>query len=237
MAKSDNLRAAKAAKNDEFYTRLEDINNELYYYTTDREDLGIKNQFRDKIVFCNCDDPEWSNFWKYFKLNFKTAGIKKLISTHYSKEGTSYKLEYDGEDTIKTPLQGNGDFRSEECIKILQEADIIASNPPFSLFKEYIAQLIQYDKKFIIIGNMNAISYKEIFPHIKSNKIWTGVHSGSMKFRVPDTFDKDNVVEEDGVKYAKFGNICWFTNMDHYHLHEDLELNDFYNGNEEKYPK
>lgn len=170
-----NFHNANKAKNDEFYTQLSDIEKELKHY---------KQHFRDKVVFCNCDDPEESHFWKYFSENFEFLGLRKLISTHYETEKPSYKLEIiadingDGRinklDTIKTLLKQNGDFRSSECIEILQEADIVVTNPPFSLFREYIAQLFEYKKRFIIVGNQNAITYKEIFKLIQENKIWLG---------------------------------------------------------------
>lgn len=240
-----NLVDAKKAKFDEFYTLEQPIHDELYYYTEDREDMGIRNQFRDKIVFCNCDDPEWSNFWKYFVRNFEHIGLKKVISTHFEKDDkSSYKLEYDGtKDTegkpvfVKTWLVGNGDFRSDECVAILDAADIVVTNPPFSLFNDYIRLLISHEKQFVIIGSMNKITNKDIFPLIKNMQVHLGVNNGGMSFRVPDYFDKDNVFEEDGVKYAKFGNICWYTNLEHYKMHELLELNDVYFGNEDKYPK
>jgi len=228
VAKSDKLRDAKAAKNDEYYTQIDDINAEIYNYCTDRADLGLKNQFKDKIVFCNCDDPEWSNFWKYFKMKFSSIGLKKLISTHYEKGKTSYKLEYDGVNTVKTPLIGDGDFRSQECIEILKEADIIVTNPPFSLFREYVAQLIEYKKKFIIIGSKSAVAYKEIFPLMKNNTIWLGVNEskGSMYFATTiDGKDKKSVPS------------YWYTNMEHYKIHQDLDISDYYYGNEDKYPK
>ena len=167
------LRKANSAKKDEFYTQLSYIEKELAHY---------KDYFKGKIVFCNCDDPEESHFWKYFEMNFEHLGIKKLISTHYETDKSSYKLEiigdrnHDGKinslDIIKTPLIQNGDFRSPECIEILKEADIIVTNPPFSLFREYVAQLFEYNKKFIVIGNLNAITYKDIFKLIKEGKIW-----------------------------------------------------------------
>ena len=167
--KNTNLHKAKEAKNDEFYTQLSDVAEELRHY---------KKHFKDKVVFCNCDDPEGSAFWKYFHLNFEELGLKKLISTHYDKTEPTYKMEYTGgndndiEVGVKTPLQGNGDFRNEECIELLKESDIVVTNPMFSLFREYLAQLVQYDKKFIIWGNNNAITYKEVFPLLKENKMW-----------------------------------------------------------------
>ena len=173
-----NLHKANKAKNDEFYTQLSDIEKELKHY---------KEHFKDKIVFCNCDDPQESNFWQYFSLNFEYLGLKKLISTHYETDKPSYKLEIvkdisgdgkvNGLDTVRTPLKQNGDFLSPECVEILKEADIVVTNPPFSLFKEYVAQLVEYDKKFLVIGNKNAITYKEIFKLIRENLIWLGYNS------------------------------------------------------------
>jgi hypothetical protein len=186
MSLSRNLRQAKQNKNDEFYTQLTDIEKELGHY---------KEHFKDKIIFCNCDDPKESNFFKYFALNFSHLALKKLITTHYNGGGKSYKLEIikdinnDGKidlnDAVKTPLCEDGDFRSDECVKILDEADIVVTNPPFSLFREYVSQLILYKKNFIIIGNQNAITYKEIFNFFKENKIWIGYKSGDMEFKVP----------------------------------------------------
>ena len=180
-----NLHKAKDAKNDEFYTQLTDVSKELMHY---------KQHFKDKIVLCNCDDPTWSAFWKYFHLNFAELGLKKLISTHYDKNKPTYKMEYTGGDDndievgVKTPLEGNGDFRNQECLDLLDECDIVVTNPPFSLFREYVAVLMEHKKKFIILGNMNALTYKEIFPLFRDNQLWYGasIHSGDRKFYVPD---------------------------------------------------
>ena len=191
MAKAKNaaLNAAGKAKEDEFYTKISDIEKELRHY---------KEHFKDKIVFMNCDDPETSNFWQYFMLNFSVLKLKKIIATHYETEKPSYKLEYsllpdkNGQitfDVIKTPLKQNGDFRSPECIEILKEADIVVTNPPFSLFREYIAQLIEYNKKFLIIGGQNNITNKYIFPMLKEDKVWLGYYSGDMEFTVPDYYE------------------------------------------------
>ena len=197
MSKNNNLHAAKTAKNDEFYTRFEDINDEI-----NREEHGYVKHFKDSVVYCNCDDPEESNFWKFFKIRFRFFQMKKLIATHYSADkGASYKLEYDGESVVKTELKGNGDFRSEECVELLKESDIVVTNPPFSLFRDFIGLLMEYNKKFAIIGNMNAITYKEVFPLIKENKIWLG-YSQPKIFIQPDGSEK------------KFGNILWYTNLD-----------------------
>lgn len=238
-----NLRKANTAKSDEFYTQLSDIEKELGNY---------KNHLKDKVVFCNCDDPEESNFWNYFALNFEFLGLKKLVSTHFEKEKSSYKLEIvkdlnkDGKinklDTIKTPLKQNGDFRSPECIEILKEADVVVTNPPFSLFREYVAQLMKYSKKFIIIGNVNAITYKEIFKLIKDNKIWLGqsIHSGDREFRVPEHYPLNsagNRIDENGNKYIRVKGVRWFTNLDYKERHEDLILYKTYRANKRDYPK
>jgi hypothetical protein len=239
MAKSDNLRKAKEAKNDEFYTRLEDIKAEISSHP------DYVRQFQNKIVFCNCDNPEWSSFYEFFRLHFNQLGLKKLITTHYNKDGSpSYKLEWSGEklgdDTvnmIKTPLQGDGDFRSDECVELLKEADIVVTNPPFSLFREYIAQLEEYGKQYIVLGSTGAIAYKEIFPLLLEGKMFIGYMTGSKSFRVPDDFENSSTFYEDGVKYAKFGNIYWYTNLDLDKIHESLILTKNYTGNESKYPK
>ena len=217
--KNANLHKAKKEKNDEFYTQLSDVAKELMHY---------KKHFKDKIVFCNCDDPTWSAFWKYFHLNFETLGLKKLISTHYDKNEPTYKMEYMGGDDndievgVKTPLEGNGDFRNQECIDLLKESDIVVTNPPFSLFREYVAQLIEYNKKFLIIGPKGAISYKEFFPLLKNERVWVGC-TNVTEFNRPD-----NTIQ-------KFGNIGWWTNLDHKKRHEKLILYKTYSL--EEYPK
>ena len=194
-----NLHKAKNAKNDEFYTQLTDVSKELMHY---------KEHFKNKIVFCNCDDPTWSAFWKYFHLNFSVLGLKKLISTHYDKNNPTYKMEYTGGDDnnievgVKTPLEGNGDFRNQECLDILDEADIVVTNPPFSLFREYVAVLMEHNKKFLIIGNKNAVEYSEVFTPMKSNGLWMGYTS-------PSIFDTPNGLSK------KVQGLCrWFTNLD-----------------------
>lgn len=239
MAKAKNsaLRKADRVKEDEFYTIMTYIEKELRHY---------KEHFKDKVIFCNCDDPESSNFWKYFQLNFYNFGLKKLVSTHYEEEKPSYKMEivaneeekgqFTLPDYVLTPLQQNGDFRSPECIEILKEADIVVTNPPFSLFREYIAQLLEYDKHFIIIGSQNAITYKEIFPLLKDNKVWLGYNNGDMAFTVPDYYEprETRYWEENGIKYRSMGNICWFTNLDIPKRHEEIILYATYNA--EEYP-
>jgi len=224
------LTRANKAKNDEFYTHLTDIEKELGHY---------KEYFKDKVVFLNCDDPEESNFWKYFFLNFKFLQLKKLVATHFGNGKQSYKLEKINGEIIKTPLKQNGDFRSPECIEILKEADIVVTNPPFSLFREYVAQLMKYNKKFVIIGNQNAVSYNEIFDLIRKNKIWLGVDNGGTKwFKVPDHYDittESRKKTEKGNKFFSMGSIVWFTNLDIKKRHEDLILYKKYNP--EDYPK
>lgn len=231
--KNKNLRIAKIAKNDEFYTQLTDIEKELRHY---------KHHFKDKIVFCNCDDPTWSEFWRYFHLNFAELGLKKLISTHFDFNEPTYKLEYEGgndwdiEVGVKTILMQNGDFRSDECIELLKESDIVVTNPPFSLFREYISQLMEYEKKFIIIGSKNAITYKEIFPLIKNNLMWIGAKpmSGSLWFTTPNDYRNKNDKLENGIKLTPIA-CCWYTNLDISKRHENLILWKEYNPVE--YPK
>lgn len=235
MAGNKNLSKARNAKNDEFYTRLEDIQDELYKY---------EKHFKNKVIFCNCDDPYESNFWFYFHKRFKSLGLKKLISTHYNKGGKSFKLEYTGGNDddiysgIKTDLKGDGDFRSEECIEILKEADIIVTNPPFSLFREYIAQLMEYKKSFIIWGNINAITYKEVFPFIKDNKLWLGYFANkTCYFKIPNYYEKwdEKFTNEknDGNKYAKVPSISVYTNLDIDKRHHPLDLVFFYEDDPE----
>ena len=234
-SKNKNLHKAKREKNDEFYTQMEDIANEVKHY---------RKHFRNKVVLCNCDDPEESNFFQYFYLNFKKLNLKKLITTHYHENKKTYALEYTL-DTIgrrrpkQTPLKGNGDFRSAECIELLKEADIVVTNPPFSLFREYVAQLMEYDKKFLIVGNNNAITYREISPLIKESSIWKGYNSGgTMWFEVPMSYTNNTPSREkivDGVKYHSLGNACWFTNLEHKKRNEELLLYKRYTPKD--YPK
>lgn len=240
-ATNGNLHKAKVNKNDEFYTQLTDIEKELMHY---------KEHFNGKIVYCNCDDPEWSNFWKYFHLNFAHLGLKKLIATFYHIGTSVYKMEYTGGDDnnisagVKIPLTGNGDFRSEECENILKESDIVVTNPPFSMFREYVAQLMKYEKKFLIIGNPNAVTYKEFFTLLKDNKVWVGVKpwSQEMYFEVPRE-QKEYLLQnkKEGSAYViKNGNVLgrastiWFTNLDHSKRHEKLPL--WKNYTPEEYP-
>lgn len=229
------LSNAKKAKNDEFYTQLSDIENELKHY---------KNHFAGKVVYCNCDDARKSNFFRFFQKKFSDYGLKKLVTTSYNEDGHGSVLVYEGDtngngklddNEVKvSELKGNGDFRSEECIELLKEADIVVTNPPFSLFRDYIATLVEYGKKFLVIGNQNAITYKEIFPLIKENKLWTG-NNMVKTFRVPQVTNKNCEVLPNGDIIAKFGSICWFTNLDIKKRHEEITLYKKYN--EEEFPK
>ncbi|MBR5711300.1 MAG: adenine-specific methyltransferase EcoRI family protein [Thermoguttaceae bacterium] len=254
MAKSSNnanLHSAQKAKQDEFYTQLVDIENELRHY---------KKYFKGKTVLCNCDDPRVSNFFHYFSYGFEHLGLKRLITTCYksqemdlfSQNNTERALwlEYTGDKNgNRVPdveeiginyFKGDGDFRSEECIELLKQADIVVTNPPFSLFREYVAQLIEYDKKFIIIGNMNASTYKEIFPLFRDNKIWYGpsISSGDREFGVPDYYPLKAAgyrVDEQGKKYIRVKGVRWFTNLEHSKRKEELPL--FKHYTPEEYPK
>ncbi|PIY70114.1 modification methylase, partial [Candidatus Roizmanbacteria bacterium CG_4_10_14_0_8_um_filter_36_36] len=252
-----NLHSARTAKTDEFYTQLVDIEKELKHY---------KDQFRGKVVYCNCDDPYESNFFKYFASNFNALELKKLITTSYSgspivggqlplfqvagsKGKQPFKIEIkevpdidkDGAinlDDVKyllkhdkntaTPLKGSGDFRSDECIELLKQADVVVTNPPFSLFREYVAQLMEHKKKFLILGDQNAITYKETFGYIKDDKLWLGYDNGGTKwFQVPMDYDiptesRKKIVN--GVKYFSMGRILWFTNLDTTKRHENFVL-------------
>lgn len=235
MPRNSNLTKAKKAANDEFYTQITDIEKELIHY---------KDWFKGKIVYCNCDDPEESNFWKFFELNFENYGLKKLIATHFDATKPSYKLELqadiDGDgkitskDIVKTPLKQNGDFRSEESIELLKECDVVVTNPPFSLFREYVAQLMKYDKKFLIIGNNNAVTYKEIFPLIRDNKLWLGFSANkTLEFRVPANYKAQRMAN--GVGYCNVPAVSWFTNIPHNKRNEKLILTAKYDP--KKYPK
>ncbi len=263
MANNEALQKAAKAKKDEFYTQMADIEAEMRHY---------KDQFRDKVILCNCDDPYESNFFKYFALNFNFLGLRKLIAISYAgspvayqqlsllevkglgkqKDDTkqAYKIEIsevgdedangtfdlsDVEYLLKnrknalTLLSGNGDFRSEECIELLKKADIVVTNPPFSLFREYVAQLVEFKKKFIIIGNVNAITYRDVFKFIAGNKIWLGqsIHSGDREFRVPDYYPLKAAgfrVDEKGTRFLRVKGVRWFTNLDFEKRHERLTL-------------
>ena len=221
---NSNLTKAKKEKNDEFYTQYIDIEKELQHYNIE-----------GKIIYCNCDNPHYSNFYKYFKDKFNTHKIKHLYCTGYNKDGNGYYAEYNGtEETIKT-LNGNGSFESDECINILKIADVIITNPPFSLFRDYVKQLMDYNKKFLIIGNQNAITYKEIFPYIKNNELWLGLSmNGSNRwFQAPDDYEvKENAAGYkviDGKKYYFVNGVTWFTNMPHIKPNKSIILTKTYN--------
>lgn len=237
--KNANLHSAKRAKNDEFYTQLTDIEKEVVHY---------KDHFKDKIVLCNCNDALHTNFAKYFSLNFEWLGLKQLICTSFGENAKAYIYNGDKngnhipdlEEWDQIELKENGDFRSGEMIELLKKADIVCTNPPFSQFREYVAQLVEYDKEFLIIGNMNAITYKEIFPLITENKMWLGYKNinTDMAFKVPQDSEEKSVrfwVDENGEKWRSIGNGCWFTNLDHQKRHQPLDLYKHYN--EEEYPK
>lgn len=265
-----NLHKASRAKNDEFYTQLVDIEKELKHY---------KAQFRGKVVYCNCDDPFESNFFKYFAANFKELGLEKLITTSFVKspivggqlplfevEGLKpsgkepFKIEIkevpdadsDGavnlddvehllrhDKNTAISLKGNGDFRSDVCIKLLKGANIVVTNPPFSLFREYVAQLVEYGKKFLILGDQNAITYKEIFKLIKDNKLWLGYgfNGGNAYFKTPYPKEFADGVYNKETGLVKFRNVAWFTNLEIQKRHNDLILYKTYKGNEKDYPK
>ncbi len=249
-AGNKNLHKASKAKKDEFYTQLSDIEKELKHY---------KEHFKDRVVYCNCDDPRVSNFFHYFSYNYEKLGLKKLITTCYKNQNMDLFSQNDSEQAIcldyegdknenNVPdlneigikkLKGDGDFRSKECIELLKQSDIVVTNPPFSLFREYIAQLVEYEKKFVIIGNVNAISYKEIFKLIKENKIWLGIsiHSGDREFGVPDDYPLTAAgyrIDENGNKFIRVKGVRWFTNLDYKERHEDLILYKRYTP--EEYP-
>lgn len=272
MAGKESLVRANRAKNDEFYTQLVDVEAELRHY---------RDQFRGKVVFCNCDDPYESNFFKYFAMNFNHLGLKKLITTCYTgspitgeqlslfdletmpdnvTERQAYKVEItevpdangDGaidlsdveylvrnDGNVLTLLEGGGDFRSPECVELLKEADIIVTNPPFSLFREFVANLVKHDKKFLVLGNQNAITYGEIFRLIKENRLWLGYdNAGEKWFRVPDDYDhtvtESRIKVVDGIRYLSMGNIAWFTNLDTTKRHDRITLYKRYSA--EEYP-
>ena len=254
---NESLSAAKAAKNDEFYTQYYDIEREINAYLEFDPDV-----FRGKTVLLPCDDPEWSNFTLYFAQHFQTLGLKKLISTSYAPESKKYKTPYqpslfeqdapqfdpnktsvrgkifvldhdiDGDGRIDFHdlewryLDGDGDFRSDEVTHLRDEADIIVTNPPFSLFREFLSWIVEADKKFVIIGNMNALTYREVFPLIKDNKIWlgNGFHNGNAYFRPVGEREYASGVKDDSTGLVKFRNCCWFTNLDHGRRHQPLSL-------------
>ena len=239
MAVNKFLQRANARKQDEFYTQLSDIENELQHY---------RGHFKDKVVYLNCDDPTVSNFFVYFSRNFKELGLKQLMATCYKNQNRdmfsthdqarAIYLQYNGtrnetgipddDEVITRPLDGDGDFRSGECIELLKQADIVVTNPPFSLFREYVVHLMEHGKDFLILGSQNAISYKEIFPLLKDNKIWLGVNNGGVKwFEVSPDYEilsANRQKWEGGKKYFSMGSVNWFTNLDHHKRHEEMIL-------------
>lgn len=246
-AKNKNLQEAKSNKKDEFYTQLTDIERELKYY---------KKHFKDKVVYCNCDDPRVSNFFHYFSYNFEKLGLKKLVATCYKNQNMdlfsqndaeqAIFLEYTGDkngNNIPDPseigikkLKGDGDFRSKECIELLKQADIVVTNPPFSLFREYISQLIEYDKKFIIVGHQNAIKYKEIFPLIRDNKLWLGYgFKGGAGHFINEHYEDYATATDRKEGMIRVSGVHWFTNLEINKRHEDLILYKKYTP--EEYPK
>ncbi len=254
MATNSNLQMSRAGKTDEFYTQLSTIEDELWHY---------RKYFEGKKVLCNADDPAiaedgfdhlgddlggyTSNFFRYFQLNFHRLGIKKLITTHYVSEGQSYKFEIVCKDKgnqialpeyVKTPLQGNGDFRSDECIELLNECDIVVTNPPFSLMKEFLPLVLESGKKFLVLGNINHVTFREIFHYFKNNQFWLGYNSGHFWFKVPEYYKEKNTdykQDDKGQKWRRMGNICWFTNIDIEKRHQQLDLYKHYNATD--YPK
>lgn len=245
------LQKAKRSKSDEFYTQYCDIENELQYYTS---------HFSGKVVYCNCDDPRVSNFFKYFAVNFDNLGLKKLIASCYveqdvgcfsnyvAKRGFYYELHkknYKGfslDNISVSSFNGDGDFRSYESIELLKKSDIVVTNPPFSLFREYLEQLINYDKKFLIIANVNSITYKEVFKLIKDNKLWLGIHLGRgvSGFIVPEHYElygTEARIDENGNRIISPNNCLWLTNLDTFIRHKDIPLTKKYFGNEVEYPK
>ena len=264
---NSNLYDSSKQKQDEFYTQLSLIESELKHY---------RKHFKDKTVFCNCDDPFESNFFKYFVLNFRKLGLKKLICTCYDGSPIAHKeislfdsdnkpktkpykaivtTVYDktgdggidmedikelfksGENKL-TELEGNGDFASDECLALMDESDIVVTNPPFSLFRKYISLLVEHKKDFLIIGNQNNVTYSEVFPLIKNNKVWLGYNNGHFWFKVPDHYEEkktDFKIDDDGQKWRRMGNICWFTNLDIKKRHEEMILIKRYTP--EEYPR
>ena len=247
---NEDLKIAKRQKNDEFYTQLSDIEKELRHYT---------NHFSGKVVYCNCDDPRVSKFFHYFSYNFERLGLKKLITACYRNQERDLFSRHDSEQAIwleyngntrggKVPnvedigvytFEGDGDFRSAESIELLQQADIVVTNPPFSLFRKYVAQLVAHGKKFLIIGHQNAIKYKEIFPLIKDNKLWLGpsISSGDREFGVPDHYPltaATHRIDENGNRFVRVKGVRWFTNLGHAKRHKDLILYKRYSS--EEYP-
>jgi hypothetical protein len=250
MAGNNSLTLAKAKKEDEFYTQISDIEKEIKHYT---------EHFENKHVFCNCDDPEESSFWRYFALNFKRLGLRRLTSTHYTEKGQSFRLDIykevpedvknsptfitlDGSDIdlplgYITDLKEDGDFRSAESIAIMKECDIVVTNPPFSLFREFIDTLFKFDVDFLVIGSQNAVTYKETFNYLQNGLMWLGANYGDMAFKVPAHYEPRSTrfwIDDYGQKWRSMGNICWFTNLDFKQRHEELILYKKYTP--EEYP-
>ena len=236
-SKSSNklLSKAKKAKKDEFYTQRSDIERELQYYHP---------HFKDKVVYCNCDDPRVSNFFKFFLDNFKELGLKKLISSGFRDQNNEHGCFYESLGDDKTINVGyfnsDGDFRSKESIELLKQSDIIVTNPPFSLFREYVAQIIKYEKHFLIIGNINAITYKEIFTLIQNNQLWLGINMGRgiKGFIVPthyDLYGTEAMIDSMGNRIVSPNNCLWLTNLETEHRYENINLIETYAGNENKY--
>ena len=241
MSKNSTLHSAKQARNDEFYTQLTDVEKEMKHY---------KDFFRGKKVLCNCNDGCWSSFFKYFSMNFEHLGLVKLTCVSHSEDGHGMKYVFDGdtnknrmvddEEITITELNGHGDFRDDECRALLAEADVVVTNPPFSLFREFIALMMEFNKKFIVIGNMNAITYKEVFPYIKNDQMWIGMLSMStgMAYKVPESTEPRKTrfwIDLNGQKWISLGNVCWFTNIEHSKRHLPLDLYKRYNPKD--YPK
>ena len=264
MPGNSNLHDSSRNKQDEFYTNIQLIEDELKHY---------RHHFKGKRVLCNCDDPYESNFFKYFAMNFNALGLKSLTATCYAyscvagkeidlftaKTKTPHKIvitevgDVNGDGRIDlvdvewlikndknvlTELKGDGDFRSAECVELLKQADVVVTNPPFSLFREYIAQLMEYGKQFLIVGNLNAVTYKEVLPLVMGNKIWIGYNAGHFWFKVPSTYEEkttDFKIDESGQKWRRMGNICWYTNLDIKKRHEDMVL--FRNYSPKTYPR
>ena len=250
-ATNELLQKAKSSKSDEFYTQLSDIESELQHY---------RSHFENKVVYCNCDDPRISNFFKYFVSNFKKLGLKKIIAacfreqskklfnTRESENGFFYEYtctkgkKENPSSTDIVYFNGDGDFRSSESIELLKQSDIIVTNPPFSLFREYVTQLVKYDKKFLIIGNVNAITYKEIFKLIKENKAWLGINLGRgiSGFIVPEHYElygTEARIDSLGNRIVSPNNCLWLTNLNTFKRHKDIPLIKKYFGNENEYPK
>lgn len=232
MAKNADLNGAKSAKKDEFYTQLVDIENEVKHY---------RKHFKGATVLCNCDDPECSNFYFYFRDNFEFLGLKKLISTCYKNQDWFQFSEGKDEKAVcciytgkanppeRRILEQGGSFRSEECVEFLKEADIVCTNPPFSKFRDFMELLFKYQKKFLIIGNVSAITCKEIFPHFKRNELWLGasIHAGDREFMIPDDYPLDATssrIDERGRKFIRVKGVRWFTNLDYKERHENIPL-------------